>query len=234
MLSPKITGLMFTPENHRRIREGAKTQTRRILRVDPALAVRFARWRSGDVFVDDIGAHFCPEGRLVEEGGMVAHHDYGWIGDYLYVKEGIRYVPERDRYVYVLDGEDCGDETRHFLSGGECSDHYSAMFMPKVAARTFLKLTSIRCQQLQEISDEDAKAEGIIGPGPGVHLESGELGFSTGSIGTFRTAREAFACLWDSIHGRDSVHGRAPWEKNPWVWAITFKKAERPPKATAA
>lgn len=75
--------------------------------------------------------------------------------------------------------------------------------------RTVLEITEIRVQRLQEISEEDAVAEGCLSAlipykaTPGVRPASPRIVFSR---------------LWDSINGPGS------WDANPWVWAITFKK----------
>lgn len=78
-----------------------------------------------------------------------------------------------------------------------------SIFMPRKLSRITLKITEIRVQRLQEISQDDAQAEGCA--------HSGNGGFSS--------ARALFAALWDSINGV-----RAPWHDNPWVWAYTFRK----------
>jgi hypothetical protein len=79
----------------------------------------------------------------------------------------------------------------------------SPYFMPKEAARLFLAVKDVRVERLQDITEDDARLEGI------------ELNFAT--------AREAFAALWDSINGK-----KYPWESSPWVWVISFERTEKP------
>lgn len=80
-----------------------------------------------------------------------------------------------------------------------------SIFMPRWASRITLELTDVRVQRLQDISEEDAKAEGITEPMP--------------IMGT-RGYVAAFSYLWDSINGK-----RYPWtDSNPWVWALTFRR----------
>lgn len=70
---------------------------------------------------------------------------------------------------------------------------------------TILEIESIRLERLQEISEEDAKAEGVRW---------------TAGATTQSTPRSAFMHLWESIHGHGS------WDANPWVWCIEFRKVE--------
>jgi len=80
-----------------------------------------------------------------------------------------------------------------------------SIFMPRWASRITLEITGVGVERVQEISEEDAKAEGISAPGyPDV-------------------AHEMFAELWDTINAKRGFG----WEKNPWVWVITFKALER-------
>ena len=83
-----------------------------------------------------------------------------------------------------------------------------SIHMPRWASRLTLTVTDVRVQRLQEISEEDARAEGAY---------PCEGGWSYGGsplAGT--TARGAFYCLWNSLHGPDA------WSANPWVCALTF------------
>ena len=88
----------------------------------------------------------------------------------------------------------------------------SGRFMPRWASRITLEVTDVRVHRLQEISDEDAIAEGLIEHG------SGFLGFHGGPWQ--RHPEDAYSNLWDSINGPGS------WASNPWVWAITFRRIE--------
>lgn len=107
----------------------------------------------------------------------------------------------------------------------------SPRFMPRWASRSTIELLDVRAERLQDISPADCVAEGIEGPGPGVVIYGlpendqhvGKPGYSTGGptpLGTFATARAAYALVWQTINGIDS------WQPNPWVWALTFRKVE--------
>ena len=83
----------------------------------------------------------------------------------------------------------------------------SPIQMPRWASRITLEITEVRVQRLQEISEEDARAEGIRSAANGATVLLGS------------TPIEAFAALWDSVNAK-----RAPWASNPWAWAISFAR----------
>jgi hypothetical protein len=106
---------------------------------------------------------------------------------------------------------------KDFPRGPEkCGKIRPAIFMPRWASRLILPVVNICPQRLQDITEEEAKAEGvepIVDPmeaATGLHPELG-TGYRAG-----------FARLWDQINGE-----RSPWSKNDWVWAITFSPQGR-------
>ena len=90
--------------------------------------------------------------------------------------------------------------------------------MPKSACRIFLKVKSVRVERLQDISREDAIAEGIEYK----RFENQGLGYKVYGCGTESqmTAHPtvSFQSLWQSINGEQS------WNDNPWVWVIEFER----------
>lgn len=94
----------------------------------------------------------------------------------------------------------------------------SPIRMPRWASRLMLEITDLRVQRVQDISEDDARAEGIETfdcispeqrvPGPGFdHCRLGD-----------QPHRLLFADHWDRTHGKNAL-----WDKNPWIWAYTFK-----------
>ena len=81
--------------------------------------------------------------------------------------------------------------------------------MPRWASRITLEVIGVRVERLQEISESDAKAEGVdaIPEAPAA-----------------LTHRTSFAKLWDKINGK-----KHPWCENPWVWVIQFHRVEAKP-----
>jgi hypothetical protein len=90
-----------------------------------------------------------------------------------------------------------------------------SIHMPRWSSRLTLTVTDVRVQRLQDISEEDAKAEGVrlMRDGSGVFV--GREGPKR-LVTPWPTACEAFADLWDSINGPDA------WSENPFVYAVSF------------
>lgn len=106
-----------------------------------------------------------------------------------------------------------------------------SIHMPRWASRITLEVTSVRVERLQDITEEDAKAEGCVDtrravvasdliPSGRAFLIGGDLADGALTIG--QDARGNFRSLWSSINGAES------WEKSPWVWVIGFRRIEVP------
>lgn len=90
-----------------------------------------------------------------------------------------------------------------------------SIHMPKEAARIFLKVTNVRVERLQDITEEDAFKEGCID----YQCKIGDGKFED-VIEFDLTARDAFIDLWDSLNAKRGYS----WENNPWVWVIEFER----------
>lgn len=88
-----------------------------------------------------------------------------------------------------------------------------SIHMPRWASRITLETVSVRVERLQDISVEDARAEGCEHPLKGTELESVPGDYVADE-------RTSFAILWQSINGKGS------WAENPWVWRIEFRRVE--------
>lgn len=91
-----------------------------------------------------------------------------------------------------------------------------SIHMPRWASRILLEITDVRVERLNAISEEDARAEGIIDGGC---LNCGEPE-PCGCANPDPDATDAFAYLWQSIYGQES------WNANPWVWVISFERID--------
>ena len=231
------------------IRDGCKTQTRRIINPQPTWNghywlvqcpkpikhLEYARKEIGNItkLLADADIYTCP---------------YGVPGDLLGVRE-----PFRITQVNVLQGLVHGTYTRDgsdFLCDfpDQDMDKYekwkkpysgkSSLFMFKSLVRLWLKVKSVRVEQVQEISEADALAEGVL--------------MGSSAVGHTFTARENFAALWDSINakpkpryrkkqithyesypwkaGRETrEHRGKPWHiyGNPFVFATEFERYDK-------
>lgn len=103
----------------------------------------------------------------------------------------------------------------------------SPRFMPRWASRLTMRVTEVRCERVQAISDADAFAEGMR-PGDGLWHHSRDGGYRADEFGWYvndvrhNAPSWAFAAAWEIINGK-----RAPWDANPWVWVVSFALVER-------
>lgn len=81
-----------------------------------------------------------------------------------------------------------------------------SIHMPKEAARIWLKVTNVRVERLQDMTDDDAEAEGCF------DYTSTALGFPD---------------VWDSTIKKSDLD-RYGWDANPWVWVIEFERCKKP------
>ena len=100
------------------------------------------------------------------------------------------------------------------------------MYMPRKAARLFLKVLDVKCERLQDISEADAIKEGIERSKDGPlfwHI----LDNSYPAWFNYNTHKEAFAYLWDKINGKKNKSAYK-WENNPFVFVYEFERIAEP------
>jgi hypothetical protein len=127
------------------------------------------------------------------------------IGDILWVRETWNMTVQGSFY-YRADMDEKGDVWK------------PSIFMPHVACRLRLEVTNIRVEKLNDISKEDAISEGLEW---GLHTILNRPRFKNyyGETGAwYHDPIDSYKSLWESINGKGS------WNKNPWVWCISFKK----------
>jgi hypothetical protein len=167
----------------RAILEGRKTQTRRIFKPQPA-------WH-------DISA---------TKRYFFLDSKYGNVGDHLWVRETFQWVDMGDDSGYVYRATDPDWETT------EGWTWKPSIFMPRAASRITLEITNIRYEELIEISENDAIAEGVEQWPDGNYKHYGK------TPGKYTFARFSYQSLWDQINGEGA------WAQNPFVWVIEFKR----------
>jgi hypothetical protein len=218
---PKERPILFSAPMVRAILNGSKTQTRRIIK--PVQPRNDGLWPAGRNPVPDC-PYGVPGGRLWVRETWADVNSYSGPG-FAYKADGAFVQPE-------YDGEDFGagpsfnydkypgDYTMWYtdLLNGESGHRWRASnHMPRWASRILLEITGISVERLQDISEDDAKAEGCR-PVRGVDgIWAGSEG--PGKLVTpWPTAKEAFADIWETIYGADS------WDANPWVWVLSFRR----------
>lgn len=193
--------ILFSGPMVRAILEGRKTQTRRVCKEQPSWTDVSPAWLAR-----------CPYGvhgdRLwVRETWCLAHPDYHDEAEGRRLGRPIR--PDGWWCHYAATDNDVESGDKEGASPWKPSIH-----MPRWASRITLEVVQVRVQRLQDISEEDARAEGVEARIPrAVVTPSGAV------TNDGLSASEAYAALWDSING-----DRAPWSSNPWVWAISFRR----------
>jgi hypothetical protein len=232
-----MKGMIFTTESVRAILDGHKTQTRRVVKFG-----KIIEYENGILKVDT--------GRTT----YMAKYDKQ-VGDILYVREkyrtfnGIRYCWQGGAYIpaydfsginYYADDEmrlaDTGNLGEMFLPSEDVKEDitygnwHSPLFMPKEAARLFLRVTDVRAEKLHDIVKHDIdvgdiRREGIIEPClicetlPGHYNGNCRKIMAKNECGMIN----AYAELWDNANKKYG-HG---WNTNPWVWVYTFERTER-------
>jgi hypothetical protein len=220
-----IRPILFSAPMVRALLDGRKTQTRRVLNPQP--------FPVGGPFYRPHPQTRPNEWYSVSARGIIANIQkipYA-PGDQLWVREAWRASHKLDRLNAAMIAADCHDagyrETWapiQFEADGHRSNwahddrpgrYRAARFMPRWAARLTLRVTAVTVERLQDISEEDAIAEGIRRSphGNGDRWIDYPEGASAAGWGD---PRGSYRSLWNSIHGRGA------WDANPWVVALTF------------
>lgn len=199
--------IIFRADMVKSILEGRKTQTRRVIK--PQL--------ESDAV--DIGMHkgFISYHRKIQCDGSSHLGDwqhikcpYGQAGDRLWVRETwALYLPQyykKKEVFYRADGE----INKSFISPHRVFKWRPSIHMPRWASRILLEITEIRVERVQEITHDDCIREGIRPSIPDWHFE--DLSRYVFYV------KDMFRILWNSIHGTDA------WERNDWVWVVSFKR----------
>lgn len=244
----KERGMIFNSEMVRAILDGRKTQTRRIMKVQPESNQLGLLLITDSTKHSDIGKYHWAESNATGNHvrSKLFSSPFGAVGERIWVRETwATLVNEDGCYVDWEDNLCKGDErsaARIYRASCEQrpgdyglwsipDDAYwkphtkehkfegawrPSIHMPRWASRILLEITDVRVERLNAISEEDARAEGIIDGGC---LNCGEPE-PCGCANPEPDATDAFAYLWQSIYGQDN------WNANPWVWVIEFKRVE--------
>lgn len=214
----KTRPILFSGPMVRALLDGSKTQTRRVVKPYGADHLFQFRGTTAAAGADEPTGEWawCGSSHVVNKHICCP---YGKPGDRLWVREtfGHPWHHAQPRYFYrASDDEKVGCHPD--FDGWKPSIH-----MPRCASRITLEVTGIRVERLQDISEADAIAEGIVEcPIPADEEGPRRIGYMVGpddgKSGLTVTAREAYRGLWESINGPES------WEASPWVWVVEFKR----------
>ena len=130
------------------------------------------------------------------------------VGDRLWVREtwhGIEHPTDRDSEFITYKAT----AHPHILKTVKWRP---SIFMPRWASRITLEITEVRVERLQEITEEDARAEGLV-------YHKGFSQWYTSPDTLVFGHKTAFQILWDSLNAKRGYG----WDTNPWVWPISFK-----------
>lgn len=205
----KVLPILFNTEMARAILDGRKTVTRRLIKSQQLIGILPDRCKNAtpDEFLKNKRMMFKPYCDMTDaELIMTAYKEPYQPGDILYVRETWCALPVNEAghmrghcvYYYRADGD--------LRPEGWRGKWHPSIHMLKAAARIWLKVTDVRVERLQEITEEQLRKEGFI---PEVQ-------------GHFK-----FKWTWDDIIKKSDID-RYGWDANPYVWAIEFEKCEKP------
>lgn len=198
--------ILFSAPMVRAILEGRKTMTRRICKPQPQVNT-VSGWSIHES--DLTGKWFRTMSGIVYP---LFPCPYGITGDHLWLKETFsRCACDACLKAWPKQGPH-GVTYVATYSGPSGIVVRPSIFMPRWASRITLEITNVKVEHLQDISEEDARKEGVS-----AWMQTDDfpgLSYSDPHPG----ARGVFSKLWESIYGEDS------WDLNPWVWAILFRR----------
>lgn len=215
--------ILFKGDMVNAILDGRKTQTRRVIKPQP-----FAQPEKSDdepiweVYAGDelSGTIKCP---------------YGQPGDRLWVRETWRQFDASDECDHLDFPCGCprtGDPVYRATHDDGESKWKPSIFMPRWASRITLEITDVRVERLQDISEEDAKAEGAqhFPELPGKSAYGMDCRWSMEQPNSvdqcLSSAKWAFSNYFCKINGKapKGCIDQRPWDANPWVWVVEFRR----------
>ena len=197
--------ILFSGPMVRAILSGTKTQTRRILKLKWGFDLEerddgtLWPWAEHPDCDDDVWMP-CPQGEIGDRLWVRETHMNWWKLDPAN-PEGPRIFSHVA--AFAADGYELEPGERWIPS----------IHMLRAASRITLDIKAVRVERLQDISEEDAKAEGAPGYEEGLDAPppDGDHEWSY---------RASFQRLWEQINGPGA------WAKNPWVWVVEFERAQ--------
>ena len=210
--------ILFNAPMVRAILANTKTQTRRVVKMPNSLTSNdLTLTRMQDGYSDGPRPVF---GLDDEPNAFSCKNPYGQPGEQLWVRETWRTDARLDDKApnefsgWPVKYEADSAVLNHGAFFGQTDGKTrTSIHMPRWASRITLEVTGVRVETLQDISEADAVAEGCKPIRPEL-VQDGLI------VRPGRSAVEEFRLVWEQIHGGGS------WEKNPFVWVVTFRRID--------
>lgn len=232
----RVLPILFNTDMVRGIMDGRKTVTRRVIKglPDGTYDVKF-NGEEWEALFGTVGKGACFD--FYKELKLPCQ-----TGDILYVRETWQECCRNTIHSQIVHNKYCFkasvDNPIYGCIDRECGQICNwkpSIHMPKEAARIWLKVTDVRVERLQEMSDDDCVKEGIR-----AWTKDGKLYkyFPADKEGDYpncawsecpRTPKEAMEKIWNSTIKKSDLN-RYGWEANPWVWVVEFERCEKPEK----
>lgn len=219
-----IKPILFNTEMVRAILDGRKTCTRRSVSSRQFLGMLPDKCKNAapDEFLKGKRMMFKPYCDMTDAELIMTAYKAPYKyepGDILYVRETWCALPVNEAghmrghsvYYYKADGD--------LRPEGWRGKWKPSIHMPKEAARIWLRVTDVRVERLQDVTEDGAKAEGAIDNRGFIHSPENEYD-------SIHTAREHFAEIWNSTIKKSDLDCYG-WDANPWVWVIEFERCEK-------
>ena len=206
--------ILMTPENGQKCHDGTKTQTRRLNGLEE---VNSGLWDYPQMTKPGVFTFLDATQANPYNNALDVKCPYGGVGDRLWVREAWAW-PGEEAHLYKGNSSDARLVDEWKKDQNNCQVKWTpSIHMPRFACRTVLEITDVRVERLQDIGEEDAKAEGVT------RIDHGrEYYFSAmrdePDHRNWGDPTDAYKELWESINGAGS------WAQNPWVWVISFRK----------
>lgn len=202
--------ILFSTPMVQALLAGRKTQTRRIVKPQPEQKIMGGEAMNAltSLTGEDNplawhwkGTRFIPWPKFLEDNCCT----YGKPGDRLWVRESFLWLQSHPTGGWIYKADDHSSIDADLKKEGY--RWRPSIHMLKKAARIWLEVTNVRAERLHDITEQDAKAEGVL---PSLCQYENETEGYDSYIGTYID-------LWGKINGKES------WKSNPWVWVIEFK-----------
>ena len=234
--------IIMSAESVQAILDGRKTQTRMVVKVANGMpcgvGVHFDGKTKGlkAFYINangDINDYRCPHGQKGDrlwvketflnyqlllarkgKGHAPDYYEEYFDGEFAYKSDGYNTVKsfKRDKIIMTDGCIDCEVDGNKWKS---------PLFMPKKASRLTLEITNVRVERLQDITEDDAIAEGI-------KLNKSEFNNSyqckdyLDDENFYFDAKGSYESLWDKLNAKRGYS----WDSNPFVWVIEFRRVE--------